>query len=68
MIDIVDIRKVANDNKIEFYIKDNIIYCRDTQNGECVRVTFDKRDDDFIRNAKTMNEAELYKLYGDYPY
>jgi hypothetical protein len=42
MIDIVNIRTAAKDGKIEFYIKDDIIYCRDTQNGECVRVTFDK--------------------------
>lgn len=65
MIDIVDIRKAVKDGKIEFYMNDNIIYCQDTKNNECVRVTFEKQEDDFTRNARTMNDAELYKLYGD---
>lgn len=58
MLDIIDIRKAAKDNKIEFYIKDEIIYCKDTQNGETVRVTFDKIN---VDNKQQKSLRQLFE-------
>lgn len=44
MIDIVDIKSAVKNNEIEFFIKDNDIYCKDKQSKEIVKVSVEQTE------------------------
>ena len=53
MIDIVDIKTLVKLGILESFVKNNVIYLRDVENGETVKIGEIKGDD--INDQKTVS-------------
>lgn len=59
-VDLVNIKADVRANRIEFYIEDNVIYCRDKTSGEIVIVGQDIQSDlTTWQGVDLMNKFEL---------
>lgn len=59
MIDIVNIKSAVKNGQIEFFVKENNIYCKDKQSEEIVKLTNVKQKS----NLKLPKDPPVERIY-----